>query len=291
MAGGDIEWKVAMKCRAQRLETGASAPWLVDYYRYRQPGWFTLEQLSLELPGFPPSARPLTIGQLSDLHVSAAIPPYLVEEAAQALNAQRPDAIVITGDFVTFGPLYLEAAARSVAGLKAPLGVYAILGNHDYWCGARRLTRLLEARGIEVLINATRRLPLEGGGLWLVGLDDALLGKPDLVGALHDVPDDEARVLLVHEPDFADLAAGYGIPLQLSGHSHGGQIRHGDGVLALPKMGRRYVRGLQQVEGSDMLVYTNRGIGTAGPPLRVNSPPEITMLTLRGCSPDPAGEP
>jgi uncharacterized protein len=267
--------------RLRQLRADERALWLADTCRYGQPGWLALERVSVALPGFPRGAPPLTIGQLSDLHVGAAIPPYLIEEAVTLLNAQSPDLIVITGDFVTFGPLFLDAAARSVAGLRAPLGVYAVLGNHDYWCGARRLTRLLEARGIRVLVNAAQRLDWAGQALWLLGLDDVLCGQPDLAAASRDLPGEALRVLLVHEPDFADTAAQHGIALQLSGHSHGGQIRHRGGPLVLPKLGRRYPRGLQRAVNGETLVYTNRGIGTAGPPIRVGSPPEVTLLTLR----------
>lgn len=254
--------------------------WLASYCRYGRPGWLTLEQIPVALPQRPPQLPTLTIGQLSDLHVGAAIAPYLVEEAVALLNAQWPDLVVITGDFVTAGPLYLKPAARSLAALTAPLGVYAVLGNHDYWCGARHLRQLLEARGIRVLVNEAERIAHASGDFWLIGLDDVLCGKPDLDKALAGVPENSLRILLAHEPDVADTAARYGIALQLSGHSHGGQIRHPGGPLVLPKLGRRYPRGLQQVPGSETFVYTNRGIGTAGPPLRLNSPPQVTVLKL-----------
>jgi uncharacterized protein len=255
--------------------------------RYGEPGWLRLEQLTLAVQGLPEGFGSLRIGQLSDLHVSRAIAPAYVAEAVALLNAQRPHLIVITGDFVTWGQGYLQAAVKSVASLQAPLGVYAVFGNHDHWCGAARLEALLNDTSIVVLRNAHRRIDLDGSPLWLLGLDDALLGYANLPQALHGVGGEGLRILLAHEPDLADSAARHGITLQLSGHTHGGQLRLPIvGPLLRKPGGRRYPLGLRQVPETSTWVYTNRGLGVSGFPLRWNCPPEVTLLTLVAASGD-----
>jgi predicted MPP superfamily phosphohydrolase len=169
-----------------------------------------------------------------------------------------------------------------LAGLRARHGVYAVLGNHDYWCGdPEAVTDSLKRAGVQVLVNRSARLSTRGVEWSLAGVDDVWGGKPDLDKALQDLPPNSFHLLLCHAPDFADKAAERGVPLQLSGHSHGGQVRvPGVGALVLPKYGRRYASGLQRLAAGTTQVYTNVGLGVIFPPLRVNCPPEITLLTL-----------
>jgi predicted MPP superfamily phosphohydrolase len=157
---------------------------------------------------------------------------------------------------------------------------YAILGNHDADANPKMISGALRDQGIPVLRNQS--VPLERGAnrLWLAGLDDRLKGKPDLDATLRNIPTSECTVLLVHEPDFADHASFAAIDLQLSGHSHGGQIWiPGIGAPWLPPLGRRYPRGLYRID--NLTLYTNIGIGTIRAPIRINCPPEITLITLR----------
>jgi uncharacterized protein len=175
--------------------------------RYGEVGWLRLEQITVPVPHLPSQAVGLRIGHLSDLHVSQAITPAYVAEAVQLLIAQQPDLIAITGDFVTWGQRYLQAAVASVAPLQAPLGVYAVFGNHDHWCGTARLAALLAEVGIVVLRNNHRCIDLHGIPLWLIGLDDAMLGYANLPLAMHGVGAEGLRILLAHEPDIADAAA------------------------------------------------------------------------------------
>jgi len=167
-------------------------------------------------------------------------------------------------------------------GLAAPLGAYAVPGNHDRHLGKERMARFLAENGVELLVNRSVRLEKNGRHFWLIGLDDPLTANPDLTRAMATVPPGDLKILLVHAPDFAPRAAHAGIQLQLSGHSHGGQVRlPGIGALYCPPLGRAYPLSLREVPGSGTLVYTNRGLGTTGVPFRLFCPPEVAVLTLR----------
>ena len=161
----------------------------------------------------------------------------------------------------------------------APHGALAVLGNHDYSNDARRLTAQFERRGIQVLVNDAARISTASGDVWIVGIDDAMLSTPDLERAFRAVTRDAPAIVLWHEPDLAHQAARFGPLIQLSGHSHGGQIRLPMiGHIAAPSGGRRYVAGMHSVDG--MRVYTSRGVGVYRPPVRFRCPPEVTLFTL-----------
>lgn len=253
------------------------------YTIYGEPGWLAVERVDVPIRRLPAALQGLTIAHLSDLHVSRATSAEHVAEAVALANRQRPDLVVLTGDYITDDPAFIPAAARAVAGLRAPLGVYAVLGNHDHWSGAAdRIVSSFEDAGVAVLGNAHRRLPVRDGAVWLAGVDDPWLGRDDLAHALRGAPEGDLRVLLAHEPDFADTAARQGVQLQLSGHSHGGQVRLPlTGHVVVPPMSERYPIGLQRVRGSSALVYTSRGIGVVAPAVRFNCRPEVAILRLR----------
>ena len=241
-----------------------------------------LERVTLPFPNLPPALAGLRIAHLSDLHTSRWIGADYLGAAVDLVLAQRPDLVVLTGDFLHHNrhvQRHAETCAGALARLRAPLGVFAVLGNHDYWGSPRMVVRAFQDVGIPTLVNQAQRVPVGDDALWLVGLDDARHGLPDLPRALADVPDDAFTVLLAHEPDVADVAHGYGVHLQLSGHSHGGQVHLPDVPTTwLPLLGRKYPRGLYRVGG--MWLYTSRGLGSAFPPIRLNCPPEVTLLRL-----------
>ncbi|OLC99268.1 MAG: hypothetical protein AUH86_02815 [Acidobacteria bacterium 13_1_40CM_4_58_4] len=254
---------------------------------YLEPRNLVAERIDVRLKRLPAEFHAFRIAQISDFHFG----PYLgrpgVERAVSLARSFHPDVVVLTGDFVSHpfggwngpeGARYAEPCADVLANIKG-VPTVAILGNHDHWNNAHIVEGALKDRGIEVLRN--RALPLERGvnRIWISGIDDALLGAADLRLALHEVPSSEATILLAHEPDFADYATRFPIDLQLSGHSHGGQVRvPGLGALILPALARKYPAGLNQV--GPLQVYTNRGIGVINPPVRFNCPPEVTFLTL-----------
>jgi hypothetical protein len=248
-------------------------------------------KIEIPMARLPESFDGLTIAQLSDFHYEDHFSIVPIRKAVEMVHSLRPDLIVLTGDFVT-APLIeqpdsLRRAANTAAPcaeilqeLEAPMGRFAILGNHDGAAGAVRIARTLREHGIPVLRNQSVPLERETHRLWLAGIDDALRGEPDLGAAIERVPVNEATILLAHEPDFADEASLRAVDLQLSGHSHGGQIWiRGIGAPWLPPLSRKYPRGLYQI--GKLTLYTNIGIGTIRAPIRINCPPEVTLITLR----------
>ena len=134
--------------------------------------------------------------------------------------------------------------------------------------------------GISTLLNRSIAIEKDGARFWLGGVDDVLGGSADVPGTLRGIPSEEAAVLMAHEPDYADYVAGYPVDLQLSGHTHGGQVRFPFvGPLVLPALAKKYVWGLFKIR--DLTLYTNAGIGTVELPVRWNCPPEITFITVR----------
>ncbi|MEY2413099.1 MAG: uncharacterized protein QOD84_1705, partial [Acidobacteriaceae bacterium] len=199
--------------------------------------------------------------------------------------------VVLTGDFVTV-PLFTRGrnarlAAESVGPcalllhqLRSKSGSFAVLGNHDVGSDSIWITETIERQGIPVLRNYSVPLDRDGARIWLAGIDDALEGKADIRSTLRLVPDKEFVMLLAHEPDFASLASRHSVDLQLSGHSHGGQVwLPFVGAPWLPPMGRKYPRGMYRI--GELTLYTNIGVGTIRVPVRLNCPPEVTLFTLR----------
>lgn len=249
-----------------------------------EPRQLVVERIDVPIAGLPDSLDGLRIAQLSDLHHSPQVRATQIRRAVEVTNRLQPDLTVVTGDFVSRGYAFAEEAVHLVAPLRARLGVFAVLGNRDHSSlVADYLTEGLRRAGVQVLRNASEQLPVEGGTLWLVGVDDVLEGQDDWAEAFSRVPEHTIRLLLVHEPDVAETAARYSVDLQLSGHTHGGQIVLPPiGPLLLPALGRRYPSGLRRVPGSRTQIYTSRGIGVARPALRFNCPPEITLIRLIG---------
>lgn len=254
---------------------------LITYHsRHIAPRGLHLEEIPVALPSVTPGLAGLRVGFLTDIHHEPGRPTALLERAVALLNAAAPDVILLGGDYVNSTARDFASALAPLARLRAPLGVYGVLGNHDYWAGGDYLAALLTRAGIRILRNEAVCLPGPGGDpCWLVGLDSAVRGHDDLEGALAPVPPGAFRLLLAHEPEVADLVVARGLhaDLQLSGHSHGGQVVLPlVGAPLLPRMGRRYVRGFNQTPA----VYTSRGLGGVPPYLRFNSAPEVSVITL-----------
>jgi len=240
------------------------------------------------LPRWPEAMSGFTVALLSDFHYDPWFSSHPLHAAIPIVNGLHPDLIVLAGDFVTMplagdyekGALAAEPCARILHELSAPHGLWAVLGNHDEGTDRKHVTRALQAENIQVLANHSEPIGRDGARFWLAGVNDVLSRTADLTKTLRPVPDGEAVVLLAHEPDYADEAARFPIDLQLSGHSHGGQVRIPLlPPLYLPKMARKYFRGTYRI--GSLMLYTNSGLGTIGVPARLNCPPEITLLTLR----------
>ena len=242
----------------------------------------------LSLRRWPEALHGFTIAVLSDFHYDPFFSIHPLRAAIAMVNALNPDLIALTGDFVS-APLIgnavraasaAEPCAQLLKQLRAGLGLWAVMGNHDHGTDQRRVTRALQAVGIQVLANRSAAIERDGARFWLGGLNDVLSYTADVRKTLRPVPADEPVVMLVHEPDFADVVSRFAVDLQISGHSHGGQVRLPFlPPLYLPSLARKYVWGLYQV--GDLALYTNAGLGTVNLPVRWNCPPEITLLTLR----------
>lgn len=241
---------------------------------------FLLSRWPEEMDGF-------TIAILSDFHYDPYFSVHPLRAAIPMVNSLQPDLIVLTGDFVSVpkignekkGASEAEPCAQLLRQLTAPHGLWAVLGNHDYETDPEHVTDALQAENIQVLANQSEAIERNGARIWLAGVTDVLSWTADLPQTMRHVPSSEAVVLLAHEPDFADEAARFPIDLQLSGHSHGGQIRIPLlPPLYLPPLARKYILGTYHI--GNLTLYTNAGLGTVMVPMRLNCPPEITLLTL-----------
>ncbi len=247
-----------------------------------EPGWLTVERVEVPLKNLKSGLEGFKIVQLSDIHLHPYTQLEFVQQAVARVNTLQPDLVVLTGDYVLESADSIFELAPTLAGLNAKYGIFTIFGNHDLWTNETVVRRGLQQAGLPLLVNEGLALGVGKEILYLAGLDDGWSGQLDLEAALAQWPSAAPTILLAHEPDLADIFALDGrISLQLSGHSHGGQVRlPGIGAPILPHLGRKYDQGLYRV--GDMWVYTNRGLGLGPIPTRFNCPPEITEITLRG---------
>jgi predicted MPP superfamily phosphohydrolase len=235
----------------------------------------------LRVSGLPEALSGLRIGFMTDLHRSSTVSHELIELAASLLMAERPDLIVLGGDYVTWGGDYVtmgdrhfvEPAADAVSVLSAPHGVFGVLGNHD---DDRDMPAAMAKRGVEILKDARTRLTIRGQPLDLIGIRYWTTRGRDIAAlARGSAP---ASILLAHNPARLKEAAALSLPLMLSGHTHGGQI-------VLPGLGAIAARNFPIIAGEGVrdktTAFVSRGVGTIYVPIRVNCPPEVAVLTLK----------
>ncbi len=256
-----------------------------------------LEKVDIRIKYLPPAYYGLKIGQLSDLHSSEIMPLESLRAAADMLMAEKPDLIILTGDFIgnsirmTAGEIhesdseYTDNLVNAFSGLNAPLGVYAVPGNHDFWSGPEALDYLIgeteNKLGVHWLRNRHVVFEREGQQLLLAGVDDYWEKSCSLRDALEGAPEGVPRILLSHNPDINEIVLDHhALDLIVSGHTHGGQIKFP--FIGPPfKPGitdQRYLQGL--VRDGNRQTYITRGVGHLLVPLRFNCPPEVTLLTL-----------
>ncbi len=252
-----------------------------------EPCFFLVETRAEVHPrGWPKELDGLKIALISDIHAGS---PYVgktrIRDLVLRVNAAEPDVIVLLGDYViqtVVGGRFMppETLAGILKDLKAPLGVYAVLGNHDWWLDGPRVRAALAAQGIKVLENENVRVKTRGTAFSLLGLADHIERSPNPDAPLAGVPAQEPVIALIHEPDyFPEMPER--IALTLAGHTHGGQVRLP--LLGAPvvpsRFGQRYARGL--IKEGEKLLYVTTGVGTSIMPVRFNVPPEYVLLTLR----------
>lgn len=240
----------------------------------------TVEQIRIPVKNLKPALDGFTIVVMADFHLYPLTQIELIQRAVALANSLKPDVTVLLGDYVWRDVEAVFELAPVLVGLDARYGVFAGIGNHDIWTDINVIKSGLTEAGLPMLINAGLPISVGRDMLYLAGLDDGWSGRPDLNVALANRPAGAPVVLLFHEPDLADQTSLDGrISLQLSGHSHGGQIRLPRvGALLKPYLGWKYDLGLYHLNG--MWLYTNRGIGVTNEPVRYNCPPEITQITL-----------
>jgi uncharacterized protein len=251
-----------------------------------EPNWIEVVPIQLTIPNLMPAFEEFKIVQISDLHLSRFMPDKRLERIIKLVNQQQPDAIAITGDIITEGQsVNFQRIEEKLSQLVSKSGTLAVLGNHDHLLGATdKLKQALVHSNIINLDNQVYVIERGTEKLAVAGIDDPFWGQGDLDKVIPQLPDDHAAVILVHEPDYLEtIAKTHKFALQLSGHSHGGQIKIPFLTpLVLPYGGKRYFVGLNKVE--DTVEYTNRGLGMTGLPFRFNSRPEITVFTLHTAS-------
>ena len=239
-----------------------------------------VDRVQIPFKGLSPALEGFTIAVLADFHLYPFTKLELIEKAVVMANALKPDLTVLLGDYVWHEVEAVFDLAPVLARLNARHGVFATMGNHDYWTNINVITRALEEVGMPILINEGIPITVGKSELYLAGIDDGWSGEADLRETMENVSPEAVTVLLSHEPDLADkYSLDKRIGLQLSGHSHAGQVRFpGVGALILPYMAWKYDMGLYRV--NDMWLYTNRGLGVTNEPVRFNCPPEVTEISL-----------
>jgi uncharacterized protein len=229
---------------------------------------------TLPVSGLPGALAGLRVGLITDTHRSRWVSHDDIERASRALTAERPDLIVLGGDYVTWGDRqYVGPSAEAVASLTAPHGVFAILGNHD---DDHDMPAALRRKGIQVLRDARTRLAIRGEELDLVGIRFWTKKQSDIAELVRDAS--PATVLLAHDPRRITEAAALNVPLVLSGHTHGGQV-------VLPGLGavaaRKFPIAAGTLRRERTTMFVSRGVGTIYVPVRIDCPPEVAVLTLQ----------
>jgi uncharacterized protein len=273
---------------------GAAIFGAADAFAFEPRFGLTIKEWTVAHAHWPKQSKPLRIGVLTDIHaVEPWMPARRVGTIANTLNELKPDVIVLLGDYVNAlrrgyysATVPVSEWGAALGDLHAPLGVYAVLGNHDWWSGeVPSIRRTFETAGICLLENAAIKVAHNGNPVWIAGLCDQLTynsrGIQDLKATLNQVPEDVPAILLAHEPDIIAHVP-HRVTLTLSGHTHGGQVYIP--MLGRPAIGAgpysKYAYGHIVEKGRHLIVSS--GLGLSNFPIRFLVPPEIAIVTLRG---------
>ena len=241
-----------------------------------------VERVAFSSPKLPKVFNGLRVVQLSDVHIGATLDGRFLQRVVNQVNGLRPDVVAITGDLVDGSVEQLRPHLSALRSLQATHGVYFVTGNHEYYSGGPQWAAEVARHGITVLHNEHRVIEKEGAQLVIAGITDWEGGRfhpehasrPDV--ALKGAPSEAFRLLLAHQPRSARLAAPHGVDLQLSGHTHGGQIFPFNFLVPLQQPA---VAGLKEISG--VWVYTHKGTGYWGPPMRLGPKGEIAEIVLQ----------
>lgn len=257
-----------------------------EYATQIEPAWLDVNRLPLRLPQLDPAFSGFRLAQISDIHMGGWMNRERLDKVVQAVLAELPDVVAITGDYL-LSHGWDEAREQALEDLSVALKplvdfspTLTVMGNHDYWTDVKKIRHKLRSIGILELSNSVFTLQRGDAIFHICGMDDVYEGRDRMDELLSRLPADGAAMLLCHEPDFADTSAATDrFDLQISGHSHGGQVvLPFVGPIHTPKHGHKYPLGLYQI--GNMIQYTNRGVGMARIPVRFNCRPEITVYTL-----------
>lgn len=239
-----------------------------------------INRYDVHIATLPEAFEGYRIGFLTDLHVASFMRRGLYRAAIDSVRADDVDLVLLGGDFVSFERHIPLMAATLAENLEARDGVWAVLGNHDYWAGAEGIVAALTAKGIRFIVNRSVEIRRGDESIRLVGIDEIYRGQPDLDAAWRDVPDDSTVIAISHHPDIIDLLEDRCIDLLVCGHTHGGQIRFPFfGALIVPSAHEwKYAAGFFREKS--VLMYVSRGLG-AIPPVRILCRPEVAIFTLR----------
>lgn len=268
-----------LKCAGAAAAVGVGVP--TAYGGLFEAWAYEVTETVIRVKDLPERFEGFRIAQVSDVHHSRLVSLEEVRRVVSLANAARADMVALTGDYTTDHAEYVEPCAEALAELKAPEGVWAVLGNHDHKTGGTLTRAALRRRGIEVLTNQNTFLRRGADVLQLAGVDDWGWGKADFARAMQGVDTSRPSVLLSHEPMALDVPETRGVSLILSGHTHGGQIN-------LPVVGApaaylwkhlKYLKGTYESEGTQL--YVSRGTGVIGVPVRLGSRPEVAVIRLQ----------
>ena len=255
---------------------------LSGYGFFSSRGPLRIQQISVAIPGLPKALDGLRIAQVTDVHVGPTIKRDYVQRIVDKVNAIGADIIAFTGDLVDGSVESLGNDVAPMAQMKAPLGKFFVTGNHEYYSGVDQWVEEAERLGYRVLLNEHVPIEKDGASLILAGVTDyrAETIKPEhkssVKKAIEAAPDNTVKILLAHQPKSVFEASELGIDLVLSGHTHGGQYVPWTYLVGLDQP---YVKGLHNHNGTH--IYVSNGAGYWGPPLRLQAPPEIAVITLR----------
>jgi len=246
------------------------------------PRDFEIVPITVKITDLDPVFNDYKIVHISDIHLGQWISAKRIEGVVNLVNKEQPDLIAITGDSVSYvvNEPILDML-RYLKNLRPKDATVAVLGNHDHWIGAEEIRQVMDESNIIELENDVYTIKRGDAQLNIAGVDSVTLDKHDLNAVLRKLPESGPAILLAHEPDFADISSATGkFALQLSGHSHGGQmVIPGFGTPFRGSEFKKYPLGKYEV--GDMVQYTNRGLGTNVFWIRINCPPEITILKLQ----------
>lgn len=255
------------------------------YGKYIEPRWIQVTRKTIKHPLISNQSNGIKIVQFGDTHLGFHFSQEDLQKTVQLIMDESPDIIIFSGDLVDNLLSFMEVneTILTLNSLNAPLGKYAVFGNHDHggW-GSEKYWDMMSLAGFSILQNDSRLIKIENVTQFaIVGVDDAMLGKPNLENSIRNVPKDLFTILISHAPDLADEAKNYPFHWQISGHTHGGQVQLPlIGPLVTPPYGNKYVEGHYKINDNFSL-YVNRGLGTTRLPYRFLARPEITIYTLQ----------